>query len=32
LFSLKGETPAMATGLANHVWTVGELLAKISNN
>jgi transposase-like protein/IS1 family transposase len=25
--SLCGKTPAMAAGLANHVWTVGELLA-----
>jgi transposase-like protein len=25
--SLKGKTPAMAAGLTDHVWTVGELLA-----
>ena len=27
--SLKGKTPAMASGLADHVWTVAELLEKI---
>lgn len=27
--SLKGETPAMAHGLTNHVWTVRELLEKV---
>jgi hypothetical protein len=29
--SLAGQTPAMATGLADHVWTVAEMLDKISN-
>ncbi len=28
--SLKGQTPAMATGLAFHVWSVRELLEKIT--
>ncbi|HEV2970013.1 MAG TPA: hypothetical protein VGY55_08485, partial [Pirellulales bacterium] len=29
--SLNGQTPAMATGLADHPWTVAELLERISN-
>jgi hypothetical protein len=28
--SLKRRTPAMASGLTDHVWTVAELLEKIS--
>jgi transposase-like protein/IS1 family transposase len=28
--SLKGETPAMAHGIANHVWTVRELLVTVA--
>jgi IS1 family transposase len=30
--ALKGETPAMAHGLANHQWTVRELLQNITQN
>ncbi|MEX2167863.1 MAG: hypothetical protein WD851_01010 [Pirellulales bacterium] len=26
--TLKGQTPAMASGLADHVWTVKELLER----
>lgn len=29
--SLKGQTPAMAHGLATEVWSVRELLQKVSN-
>jgi len=29
--SLKGRTPAMASGLTDHVWTVAELLEKIGS-
>jgi IS1 family transposase len=28
--SLRGETPAMAHGLANHVWTIRELIANVT--
>jgi hypothetical protein len=28
--SLKGETPTMAHGIADHVWTVRELIEKVS--
>jgi IS1 family transposase/transposase-like protein len=30
--SLKGETPAMAHGLENHVWTVRELIENVSRS
>jgi len=28
--SLKRQTPAMASGLTDHVWTMGEVLAAIA--
>jgi len=30
--TLKGQSPAMAAGLTDHVWTVRELLETVSNN
>jgi transposase InsO family protein len=30
--ALKGETPAMAHGIASHVWTVREMLENVCGN
>jgi hypothetical protein len=30
--SLQGRTPAMASGLTDHVWGIAEILEKVSSN